>query len=160
MDKNLIVTCALPYANGDIHLGHMLEHIQADIWVRFQKMQGNSCYFICADDTHGAPVMLKAEQLGISPETMIAGVYKEHTTDLKEFGISYDNYYTTNSPESKELVYDIFEKLKDNKQYNYYHFVLENNDDDEERYGIWANGALTETPSKSFMLSLTNQSLF
>ncbi len=116
MDKNLIVTCALPYANGDIHLGHMLEHIQADIWVRFQKMQGNSCYFICADDTHGAPVMLKAEQLGISPEAMIARVYKEHTADLKAFGINYDNYYTTNSPESKELVYDIFEKLKDNNK--------------------------------------------
>ena len=116
MDKNLIVTCALPYANGDIHLGHMLEHTQADIWVRFQKMQGSSCYFICADDTHGAPVMLKAEQLGISPENMIAHVYKEHTADLKEFGISYDNYYTTNSPESKELVYDIFEKLKNNNK--------------------------------------------
>ena len=116
MNKNLIVTCALPYANGDIHLGNMLEHIQGDIWVRFQKMQGNSCYFICADDTHGAPVMLKAEKLGISPETMIARVYTEHTADLKEFGISYDNYYTTNSPESKELVYDIFQKLKDNNK--------------------------------------------
>ena len=116
MNKNLIVTCALPYANGDIHLGHMVEHIQADIWVRFQKMQGHTCYFVCSDDTHGTPVMLKAEQLGISPEAMIARVYTEHTADLKEFGISYDNYYTTNSPESKELVYDIFEKLKANNK--------------------------------------------
>ena len=116
MNKNLVVTCALPYANGNIHLGHMVEHVQADIWVRFQKMQGHTCYFICADDTHGTPIMLKAEQMGISPETMISQVYSEHTADFKYFGINFDNYYTTNSPESKELVYDIFEKLKNNNK--------------------------------------------
>jgi methionyl-tRNA synthetase len=116
MDKNLIVTCALPYANGSIHLGHMVEHIQADIWVRFQKMQGHNCYFICADDTHGTPVMLKAEQLGISPEAMIEQVHNEHIRDFTQFGIKFDNYYSTNSLESKELVYNIFQKLQDNNK--------------------------------------------
>ena len=114
--KNLIVTCALPYANGSIHLGHLVEHIQADIWVRFKKMQGLNCHFLCADDTHGTPIMLKAEELGITPEEMIAAVQKEHQADFTDFNIDYDHYYTTNSPESKELVYDIYQKLQqDNK---------------------------------------------
>lgn len=113
MSKNLIVTCALPYANGSIHLGHLVEHIQADIWVRFQKMQGQNCYFICADDTHGTPVMLKSAELGITPEQMIATVYEEHVADLNAFDINYDHYYTTHSDESKELVYAIYAKLKD-----------------------------------------------
>lgn len=116
MGKNIIVTCALPYANGSIHLGHLVEHIQGDIWVRFQKMQGNNCYFICADDTHGTPVMLKAEQLGITPEEMINQVYKEHLSDFTQFGIAFDQYYTTHSNESKQLVYDIFHKLKKNNK--------------------------------------------
>lgn len=114
MQKTMIVTCALPYANGDIHLGHMVEHIQADIWVRFQKMQGQNCYFICADDTHGTPIMLKAEQLGISPEELIAKVYQAHTADFAEFGIKYDHFYTTNSAENKYCAYDIYNKLKVN----------------------------------------------
>lgn len=114
MSKNIIVTCALPYANGSIHLGHMVEHIQADIWVRFQKMQGINCYFVCADDTHGTPVMLKAEQMGITPEAMIEEVREEHLTDFKGFDIGFDNYYSTHSPESKELVYNIYAKLKNN----------------------------------------------
>ena len=105
--KNLIVTCALPYANGSIHLGHLVEHIQADIWVRFKKMQGLNCHFLCADDTHGTPIMLKAEELGITPEEMIAAVQKEHQADFTDFNIDYDHYYTTNSPESKELVSNI-----------------------------------------------------
>ncbi len=115
-NKNIIVTCALPYANGSIHLGHLVEHIQADIWVRFHKMQGRKCYFICADDTHGTPVMLKAEQLGMSEEEWIAQVYTEHVQDLTNFEISYDEYYTTHSDESRQLVYQIFQKLLDNQK--------------------------------------------
>ncbi|RTL11485.1 MAG: methionine--tRNA ligase [Neisseriaceae bacterium] len=114
MPKNIIVTCALPYANGDIHLGHMVEHVQADIWVRFQKMQAKNCYFICADDTHGTPIMLKAEQRGITPEQLITESYQAHTADFAGFGIAYDHFYTTNSPENKQCAYDIYNKLKDN----------------------------------------------
>jgi methionyl-tRNA synthetase len=114
--KTLIVTCALPYANANLHLGHILEHIQADIWVRFQKMQGNKCYFICADDTHGTPIMLKAQELNITPEELTTQIYKSHVEDIKAFDISFDHYYTTNSPESKELVYDIYDKLKTNNK--------------------------------------------
>ncbi len=112
MSKTRIVTCALPYANGHIHLGHMVEHIQADIWVRFHKMQGENCYFICADDTHGTPIMLKAEQLGITPEELISQMYQSHTRDFSGFGIDYDHFYSTNSPENKHCAYDIYHKLK------------------------------------------------
>lgn len=115
-NKNLIVTCALPYANGSIHLGHLVEHIQADIWVRFKKMQGYNCHFICADDTHGTPVMLKAEELKITPEEMISNVQSEHIRDFHDFNIGYNHYYTTHSAESKELVYDIYKKLQDNNK--------------------------------------------
>ncbi|MDD3266877.1 MAG: methionine--tRNA ligase [Burkholderiales bacterium] len=111
-----IVTCALPYANGHIHLGHMTEHVQADIWVRFQRMLGNECYFICADDTHGTPIMLKAEQQGITPEELIANFYASHTADFAGFGISYDHFYSTNSPENKECAYDIYNKLRANNK--------------------------------------------
>ncbi|MBY0379939.1 MAG: methionine--tRNA ligase, partial [Burkholderiales bacterium] len=112
--KTIIVTTALPYANSDLHLGHILEQTQADIWVRFQKMQGHNCYFICADDTHGTPIMLKAEQLGITAEELTNQVYSSHLEDSKAFDIGFDNYYTTNSAESKKLVYDIFHKLRHN----------------------------------------------
>ena len=111
MNKDIIVTCALPYANGDIHLGHLVEHIQADIWVRFKKITGHTCYFIGADDTHGTPIMLKAQQLGISPEAMIDQVHTQHLSDLNDFHISYDEFYSTHSAESKKLVYQIFERL-------------------------------------------------
>lgn len=116
MSKTTIVTCALPYANGDIHLGHMVEHIQADIWVRFQKMLGRKCYFICADDTHGTPIMLKAEQQGITPEQLIENFYQSHTADFAGFGIGYDHFYTTNSPENKHCAYDIYNKLRANNK--------------------------------------------
>ena len=116
MQNTTIVTCALPYANGDIHLGHMVEHIQADIWVRFQKMQQRRCYFICADDTHGTPIMLKAEQQGITPEQLIENYYQAHTADFAGFGIAYDHFYTTNSAENKFCAYDIYNKLKANNK--------------------------------------------
>ncbi|KOC88849.1 methionine--tRNA ligase [Winslowiella iniecta] len=112
--KKILVTCALPYANGSIHLGHMLEHIQADIWVRYQRMRGNQAYFICADDAHGTPIMLKAQQLGIAPEQMIAEMSQEHQTDFAGFNISYDNYHSTHSDENRELSSLIYGRLKEN----------------------------------------------
>lgn len=112
--NKLLVTCALPYANGSIHLGHILEHIQADIWVRYQRMRGKEVHFICADDAHGTPIMLKAQQLGVSPEDMIAAVNKEHQDDFAGFGISYDNYHSTHSEENKQLSELIYNKLKNN----------------------------------------------
>lgn len=108
----MLVTCALPYANGSIHLGHMLEHIQADIWVRYQRMRGHQVHFICADDAHGTPIMLKAQQLGITPEEMIAAVSKEHQTDFAGFNISFDNYHSTHSNENRELAELIYGRLK------------------------------------------------
>ena len=112
--RKLLVTSALPYANGNIHLGHMVEHIQTDVWVRFQKMRGHECYYVCADDTHGTPVMLAAQKKGISPEDMIAQVREEHLADFTGFGIGYDNYYTTHSEENRELSAEIYQALKAN----------------------------------------------
>ncbi|MGL6163445.1 MAG: class I tRNA ligase family protein, partial [Aeromonas veronii] len=110
--RKMLVTCALPYANGSIHLGHMLEHIQADIWVRYQRMRGHQVHFICADDAHGTPIMLKAQQMGITPEEMIAAVSKEHQADFAGFNISFDNYHSTHSDENRELAELIYGRLK------------------------------------------------
>ncbi|CRK86020.1 Methionine--tRNA ligase [Candidatus Providencia siddallii] len=107
-----IVTCALPYANGEIHLGHILEHVQADIWVRYQRMRNKTIYFICADDAHGTPVMIKSEQLKITPEKLVNIMNNRHQNDFINFYISYDNYYSTHSEENKVLVKNIFNKLK------------------------------------------------
>ena len=112
--KKIMVTCALPYANGSIHLGHMLEHIQADIWVRYQRMRGNTLWFICADDAHGTPIMLKAQQLGVSPEQMIGDMSREHQADFAGFNISYDNYHSTHSEENRVLSEQIYGRLKQN----------------------------------------------
>ena len=110
--RKLLVTTALPYANGSIHLGHMLEGVQADIWVRYQKLMGNECYFFCADDTHGTPVMLAAKKEGISPEELVSKIHKEHYQDLTGFYIEYDNYYSTNSPENRHFSEEIYNSLK------------------------------------------------
>ncbi|GAB7220579.1 methionine--tRNA ligase [Vibrio comitans] len=112
--RKMLVTCALPYANGSIHLGHMLEHIQADIWVRYQRLRGNTVNFVCADDAHGTPIMLKAQQMGISPEDMIAAVSEEHQKDFAGFDISFDNYHSTHSEENRELASNIYLELKKN----------------------------------------------
>ncbi|OOE90755.1 methionine--tRNA ligase [Salinivibrio sharmensis] len=111
--RKILVTCALPYANGSIHLGHMLEHIQADVWVRYQRLRGNTTHFICADDAHGTPIMLKAQQMGVEPEAMIAGVQQEHKTDFDGFDISFDNYHSTHSDENRELASFIYTQLRD-----------------------------------------------
>ncbi len=110
--RNILLTTALPYANGSLHLGHMLEQIQADIWSRFQKMRGHECYFVCADDTHGTPIMLKAQEQGIAPEEMILKMQQEHERDSADFQIGFDCYHTTHSQENKELACKIYSKLK------------------------------------------------
>ncbi|WP_073584505.1 methionine--tRNA ligase [Vibrio quintilis] len=112
--RKILVTCALPYANGPIHLGHMLEHIQADIWVRYQRLKGNVIHFICADDAHGTPIMLRAQQMGITPEAMIASASEEHQKDFAGFNISYDNYHSTHSEENREISSYIYQQLKAN----------------------------------------------
>ncbi|WP_146736633.1 methionine--tRNA ligase [Neisseria sicca] len=114
MTRKILVTSALPYANGSIHLGHMVEHIQTDVWVRFQKLRGHECHYCCADDTHGTPVMLAAQKQGIAPEDMIAKVREEHLADFTGFLIGYDNYYSTHSPENKQFSQDIYRALKAN----------------------------------------------
>ena len=101
--RRILVTSALPYANGPIHLGHLVEYIQTDIWVRFQKLRGHDCIYVCADDAHGTPIMLRAEQEGISPEQLIAEVGAEHQADFSDFNIVFDNYYSTHSAENREL---------------------------------------------------------
>jgi methionyl-tRNA synthetase len=114
--RKILVTSALPYANGSIHLGHLVEYIQTDIWVRFQKMQGNIAYYICADDTHGTPIMLRAEQENISPEELVEKIHKEHSKDFEDFCVNFDNFYSTNSSESKELSEEVYRALvKNNK---------------------------------------------
>ena len=113
MSRKILVTSALPYANGSIHLGHMLEHVQTDIWVRFQRMRGHEVHYVCADDTHGAPVMLAAEKAGIAPEQLIGRAREEHLRDFTGFGISYDLYYSTHTPETRQYAELIYGRLND-----------------------------------------------
>jgi methionyl-tRNA synthetase len=112
MTRKILVTSALPYANGSIHLGHLVEYIQTDIWVRFQKMQGNTCHYVCADDTHGTPIMLRAEKEGITPEQLIDRVWHEHKADFDGFHVEFDHYGSTNSAETKGYAETIYRKLK------------------------------------------------
>ena len=111
--RKILVTSALPYANGSLHLGHLMEYIQTDIWYRFQKAQGNECYYVCADDAHGTPIMLKAQEQGISPEEMVAKVREERIVDFADFHIEFDNYHSTHSAENQELASAIYNKLND-----------------------------------------------
>ena len=111
--RQILVTSALPYANGSIHLGHMLEYIQTDMWVRFQKLRGNQATYVCADDAHGSAIMLRAEKEGISPEQLIANVQAEHMADFADFGVNFDNYHSTHSEENRELASSIYLALRD-----------------------------------------------
>jgi methionyl-tRNA synthetase len=111
--RKLLVTSALPYANGPIHLGHLVEYIQTDIWVRMQKMRGNDCLYVCADDAHGTPIMLRAKQEGVTPETLIKRIWEDHKADFDGFLIGFDNYYTTHSDENRELASLMYERLKE-----------------------------------------------
>ena len=113
LPRRLLVTSALPYANGQIHIGHLVEYVQTDIWVRFQRMRGHEVHYVGADDTHGTPIMLRAEKEGITPKELIANVWKEHKRDFDDFLISFDNYYTTDSPENEKLSQSIYIKLRD-----------------------------------------------
>ncbi|HBE04261.1 MAG: methionine--tRNA ligase [Spirochaetes bacterium GWF1_41_5] len=110
--RKILVTAALPYANGDIHLGHLVEYLQADFWVRFQKMRGHDCRYVCADDTHGTPVMINARKCGLTPEQLIAEYQAKHTADLSGFEINFDNFYTTHSEENRKLAEEFFGKMK------------------------------------------------
>jgi len=112
-ERTILVTSALPYANGSIHLGHLVEYIQTDIWVRFQKMRGHDCIYVCADDAHGTPIMLRAQQEGISPEALIARVAEEHRADFAGFLIGFDNYHSTHSEENRELSEMIYQRNLD-----------------------------------------------
>ena len=111
--RQILVTSALPYANGSIHLGHMLEYIQTDMWVRFQKLRGNQCIYVCADDAHGSAIMLRAEKEGITPEQLIDNVKAEHSADFADFLVDFDNYHSTHSEENRELSSLIYERLKE-----------------------------------------------
>ena len=111
--RKILVTSALPYANGSIHLGHLVEYIQTDIWARFQRLQGHSCYYVCADDAHGTPIMLRARQDGIEPEQLIAAMQQEHEADFADFLIDFDNYHSTHSDENRELASGIYLKLRE-----------------------------------------------
>ena len=113
LPRRLLVTSALPYANGQIHIGHLVEYVQTDIWVRFQRMRGHEVHYVGADDTHGTPIMLRAEKEGITPKELIANVWKEHKRDFDDFLVSFDNYYTTDSPENEKLSQSIYIKLRD-----------------------------------------------
>ena len=111
--RRILVTSALPYANGELHLGYMLETIQTDIWVRFQKMMGNECHYVCADDAHGTPIMLKADEMGIEPETLIEQVRIRHQADLNDFHIDFSQYHSTHSEENREISELIYNRLND-----------------------------------------------
>jgi methionyl-tRNA synthetase len=111
--RKILVTSALPYANGSPHMGHLVEYIQTDIWVRFQKLRGNDCIYVCASDAHGTPIMLKARELGITPEELTEGYSQEFINDFADFGVDFDNYHTTHSPENEEIVCGMYEALRD-----------------------------------------------
>jgi len=113
LSRSLLVTSALPYANGPIHLGHMVEYIQTDIWVRFQKMRGHRCFYVCADDAHGTPIMLRAQQEGITPEQLVGRIGEEHRADFSDFEVGFDNYHTTHSPENRHYAQLIYNRLND-----------------------------------------------
>ncbi len=113
MARTIVVTSALPYANGPIHIGHLVEYIQTDIWVRFQRMGGHRCFYFCADDTHGTPIMISARNAGVTPEQLIERMYGEHTADFARFHIEFDNYHTTHSPENRVFSELIFQRLNE-----------------------------------------------
>ena len=111
--KRILVTSALPYANGQIHIGHLVEYIQTDIWVRFQRMQDHEIYYVGADDTHGTPIMLRAQAENITPTELIDRVWHEHKRDFDDFFVSFDHYGSTNSPENQLLSEEIYKRLRD-----------------------------------------------
>ncbi|MGB0956738.1 MAG: class I tRNA ligase family protein, partial [Panacagrimonas sp.] len=114
MARKILVTNALPYANGPIHLGHLVGYVQADIWVRFQRMRGHEVHYVCADDAHGTPIMLAAESEGTSPEDFIANIKTAHEADFHDFGVRFDHYHSTHSEENRALSELIYKRLNEN----------------------------------------------
>ena len=112
--RKILVTSGLPYVNGSPHMGHLVEYLQSDIWVRFQKLRGHNCIYVCASDAHGTPIMLKARELGISPEELTTRVSKEFLEVFAAFGVDFDNYHTTHSAENEALTVEMFEALRAN----------------------------------------------
>ena len=112
-ERRIFVTSALPYANGEIHIGHLVEYIQADVWVRYHKMRGVNCKFICASDAHGTPIMVKSDKLGVQPEVLIDNVASAQLRDFNLFNIKFDNFHSTHTPENEEIVNEIFLALKE-----------------------------------------------
>ena len=110
--RRILVTSALPYVNGPPHMGHMVEYIQTDIWVRLQKLRGNDCIYVCASDAHGTPIMIRARQQGITPEALIDQFRDAHLRDFADFLIDFDNFHTTHSPENQTLVEEIYGRLE------------------------------------------------
>ena len=113
-ERRIFVTSALPYANGEIHIGHLVEYIQADVWVRYHKMRGVNCKFICASDAHGTPIMVKSDKLGVQPEVLIDNVASAQLKDFNSFNIKFDNFHSTHTPENEEIVNEIFLALREN----------------------------------------------
>src|SRR5690606_27141824 len=111
--RRLLVTSALPYANGPIHIGHLVEYLQTDIWVRFQKLQGNRCVYVCADDTHGTAIMIRARQEGRTEVELIADMQRQHEADFADFLIEFDNYGSTNSPENERLCGELWKSIRE-----------------------------------------------
>ncbi len=107
--RKILVTSALPYANGSLHMGHMVEYLQTDIWVRFQKLRGHTCTYVCASDSHGTPIMIKAREQGITPEELTQRFSEEFVRDFAEFGVDFDTYHTTHSPENEALTVEMYE---------------------------------------------------
>jgi len=131
--RKILVSSALPYANGSIHMGHLVEYLQTDIWVRFQKLRGHDCIYVCASDAHGTPVMLKARELGISPEALTEQISAEFVRDFSDFGIDFDNYHSTHSPENEALVSGIYSTLRDNGDI-YTRTIEQSYDEQEEMF--------------------------
>ncbi len=114
MARKIVVTSALPYANGPIHIGHLVEYLQTDIWVRFQKACGNECLYFCADDTHGTPVMIRARAEGIEPQELIQTVHTEYIRDFTGFDVEFDNYYSTHSEENRQFSELLYKRAVEN----------------------------------------------
>jgi len=129
--RKILVSSALPYANGSIHMGHLVEYIQSDIWVRFQKLYGNKCIYVCAADAHGTPIMIKAREEQTTPEELVKRISKEQYKDLKDFNVEFDNFYTTHSSENTELVYRIYKVLL--KEKHIYKKTIKQAYDESER---------------------------
>src|SRR4051794_17679378 len=110
--RQILVTSALPYANGSIHIGHLVEYIQTDIWVRFQRLFGNTVTYVCGDDAHGTPIMLKAQEAGVSPEDWIATFHTEHKEDFARFGVAFDHYGSTHAPLNQSLLHLFYERVR------------------------------------------------